>query len=317
MWSYVIRRIFYNIPVYLAVVLFVMLALRVNDPVTNYLGKNASEQEIETQRQSMGLDRPFYEQYFSFLGDLFTLSFDEESWGNKGVKVSTILSDAIVPSLSFTIPALIITSLISTCVGLFCASFRGRWPDRLVAITAVLGMSVSLLVYTILGQYFGAFWLTVETGWDLFAIGGYERSLQAWPYYCLLPIIITTTVALGYDARFYRAVMVEETNKNYITTARAKGASKTRVMFGHLLKNAMIPITTHIAATIPFLITGSLVIEQFFTIPGMGLTLIQAVQNNDFPIVQAFTAVLAGIYIITNILTDVVYAWLDPRIRLT
>lgn len=317
MWSYVIRRILYNIPVFLGVVLFVMLALRVNDPVMNHLGKNASQDEIESQREAMGLDRPFHVQYVDFLKELFTLSFDSESWDQKGQKVSEILASAVVPSLAIAIPALIITSLISTCIGLFCANFRGKWPDRLVAISAVLGMSISLLVYTILGQYFGAFRLGVETGVEIFAIEGYRPGLAAWPYYCLLPVIISSIVSLGYDARFYRAVMVEETHRDYITTARAKGASKTRVMFGHLLVNAMIPITTHIAATIPFLITGSLVIETFFNIPGMGMTLIQAVRTNDFPVVQAFTSVLAAVYILTNVLTDVVYAWLDPRIRLS
>ncbi|MCA9040239.1 MAG: ABC transporter permease [Planctomycetaceae bacterium] len=317
MWSYVIRRILYNIPVYLAVVLFVMLALRVNDPVVNYLGKNASQDQIENQKKIMGLDRPFHQQYFSFLKELVTFQFDSDSWDQKGVKVKKILVDSIIPSLSITIPSLIITTLISLCIGLFCANFRGRWPDRMVAISAVLGMSISLLVYTIFGQYFGAYKFMKATGWDLFAIEGYFGGPQNWVYYCLLPVIISSIVALGYDARFYRAVMVEETNRDYITTARAKGASRMRVMFGHLLKNAMIPITTHIAATIPFLITGSLVIEKFFNIPGMGRALITAVEINDFPVVQTFTAVLAAVYILTNILTDVVYAWLDPRIRLT
>ncbi|MEZ6045467.1 MAG: ABC transporter permease [Planctomycetaceae bacterium] len=317
MWSYVIRRLLYNIPVYLGVVLFVMLALRVNDPVVNYLGKNASEQEIKTQTASMGLDQPFIVQYFSFLKELVTFQSDSESWDQKSVKVSTILGNSIIPSIAITIPALCITTINSLCVGLFCANYRGRWPDRLVAISAVLGMSISLLVYTILGQYFGAFKLMKETGLEIFAIEGYYGGIKNWAHYCLLPVIISSIVALGYDARFYRAVMVEETNRDYITTARAKGASRMRVMFGHLLKNAMIPITTHIAATIPFLITGSLVIETFFNIPGMGRTLIDAVNANDFPVVQTFTAVLAAIYIVTNILTDVVYAWLDPRIRLT
>jgi peptide/nickel transport system permease protein len=130
-------------------------------------------------------------------------------------------------------------------------------------------------------------------------------------------VLISLIVSMGYDTRFYRAVMVEESEKDYITTARAKGVGKNRIMFVHMLKNAMIPIVTRISISLPFLITGSILLEQFFGIPGMGQTLILAVNSMDFPVIQAFTAVYAAFYIATNIATDILYAWVDPRIRLS
>jgi len=317
MWRYVVRRLLYNVPVYLGIILFVMAALRVNDPVYNYLGKNASDEDVANMRSEMGLDQDFYLQYFDFLKNVFTLNFDTESWANPGVEVGVMLKEAIIPSLSITVPALCITTVISVCIGLICSNFRGRWPDRVLAISAVLGMSISLLVYTILGQYFGAFKLSQMFGYQVFAIEGYEFGLGSWAYYCLLPVIISSIVALGYDARFYRAVMVEESSRDYITTATAKGASHGKIMFVHMLKNALIPIITRVVITIPFLITGSFLLERYFGIPGMGNQLLMAVESGDFPIVQSFTAVFAAIYILSNLLTDVLYALVDPRVRLS
>ncbi|MCA9299394.1 MAG: ABC transporter permease, partial [Phycisphaerales bacterium] len=138
-----------------------------------------------------------------------------------------------------------------------------------------------------------------------------------WVKYCMLPVMIGVIVSLGYDTRFYRAVMVEESNRDYMITALAKGASKRKIMFVHMLKNAMIPIVTRVMSTLPFLITGSILVEMFFNIPGMGKELITAITNNDFPVIQGLVAVLAAIFILTIILTDVVYALVDPRVRLS
>ncbi|MEZ6063796.1 MAG: ABC transporter permease [Planctomycetaceae bacterium] len=326
MWAYVFRRILYNIPVYLGIILLVMLALRVNDPVYQYLGKNASQEEIHDKRKAMGLDRPFIVQYALFVGRVVTLSFDEESWDYPGFEVGELLRDAVGPSLAITLPALVITTLLSISVAILSAWYRGRWPDRTLMVTAVFGMSISFLAYVILGQYFGAFELKRIMGREVFAIHGYDVNrdttvsdylFRVWPQYCLLPVLINVVVAMGYDTRFYRAVMVEETGRDYITTAVAKGVGRLRLMFVHMLKNAMIPIITRVVITLPFLITGSFLLETYFGIPGMGLRLILAVEHNDFPVIQAFTAIFAGIYIASNVLTDVLYALVDPRVRLS
>ena len=132
----------------------------------------------------------------------------------------------------------------------------------------------------------------------------------------LLPVLISVIVSMGYDTRFYRAVMVEETQADYITTARAKGAPQSKVMFVHMLRNAMIPIVTRVMITLPFLVTGSILLEEFFGIPGMGYVLLSAIRNNDFPVVEGFTAVFAGLFILSIIATDILYAVFDPRVRL-
>ncbi len=317
MWSYIARKLLYNIPVYLGIVLLLMYALRVNDPAQAFLGKNPSPQDLIDLRVKLGLDRHILVQYLALLRDIFTLDLSMESWANDGVTVKRLLRESIGPSLAITLPALMLTSTISICIALISAFFRGRRVDKALMVLAVIGMSISFLVYIIFGQYWGAYVLTRESGLGIFAIGGYETGLANWPYYCLLPVLISTFVAMGYDTRFYRAVMVEESGRDYITTATAKGASKRKVMFVHMLKNAMIPIITRIMTTLPFLIMGSLLLEVYFNIPGMGRVLYKAIQQQDFPVVQVFVAMFAGLFILSNILTDVLYALVDPRVRLS
>lgn len=326
MWAYLIRRLAWNIPVYLGILLLIMLVLRVRDPVFARLPKNATEQDKEDIRAELGLDRPFIVQYAGLLRQVVTFTFNEDSWSRPGQSVGEIMRRSIGPSLAITVPALVLTSCLSVAVSLVSAWFRGRPPDRILVFVSVLGMSVSFLVYIILGQYFAAYRLTEITGVNLFAIsfepevsgvGGTEFVTSVWPHYYLLPVLISVIVAMGYDTRFYRAVMVEESARDYIVTARAKGAPQWRIMFVHMLKNAMIPIITRVAITLPFLITGSFLLERYFGIPGMGNQLLLAVESLDFPIVQGFTAVFAALYIGTILLTDILYAVVDPRVRLS
>jgi peptide/nickel transport system permease protein len=320
MWAYVLRKLLYNIPVYLGIVLIVMLALRVNDPVWAFLGKTHgkadAEQRHAAMQHEMGLDRPFVVQYGAFLGNIATLNFSTRSWDRQTETVGEMLRHAIVPTLSLTIPELILTTAISICIGLIASYFRGGWADRTLMLLAVLGMSISYVVYIMLGQYFGAYKLNQALGTDLFAIQGYE-GLAHWPHYCLLPVLVGVIVGVGYDTRYYRAVMVEETGRDYIATAKAKGATKSKIMFVHMLKNAMIPIITRVMISLPFLIEGSILLEFYFNIPGMGKTMIEAISHKDFPTIQVFTAIFAGLFIVSNILTDVLYAIVDPRVRLS
>jgi len=316
MWAFILRKLLYNIPVYLGIILLMMAALRVSDPIWSFLGKHASQEQYDAFASKVGLDQPFILQFTRFIGQVARLDFHEESWDKPGVEVGSILKRAIIPSLSLTVPALILTSFISICVGLIASYMRGGTGDRMLVIIAVLGMSVSFLVYIIIGQYFGAYLVNHHLDKEIFAIEGYEPGLLNWPHYCLLPVLINVIVAMGYDTRFYRAVMVEECNRDYIITAQAKGASKRKILFVHMLKNAMIPIITRIMITLPFLLTGSILLEWYFNIPGMGRTLLSAINSKDFPVIQVFTAIFAALFIATNILTDVLYALVDPRVRL-
>ncbi len=326
MWTYILRRLAYNIPVYLSILLLVMLALRVRDPVFGRLPKNATKADIVEKRRELGIDRAFPVQFWVQLRQVATFTFDEESWDYPGQSVGEVLKRSIGPSLAITVPALFLTSLLSITVALISAWFRGRTLDKLLVFGAVLGMSISFLVYIIFGQYFGAYRLNEWLGHELFAIyynpeasnvGIAEFATSVWPKYYLLPVLISVIVAMGYDTRFYRAIMVEESSRDYIVTATAKGASRSRIMFVHMLKNALIPIITRVVITIPFLITGSFLLERYFGIPGMGNQLLMAVESGDFPIVQSFTAVFAAVYIASNLLTDILYALVDPRVRLS
>ncbi len=324
MWNYILRRTLYNIPVFLAIVLLVMAALRVSDPVAAQLSKNPTPQEIEAKRHEYGLDRPFLVQYGVFLKDLATFWNDDTRSYDQPLTVGEMIMHAIPPSVAVMLPTLVITSALAIVIGLVSAFNRGRLVDRTLMFVAVIGMSISVLVYIILGQYYGAYYPQTHLPYWPFRVS-VDSSAGVWFFfiprnwvaYCALPVIINVIVALGYDTRFYRAVMVEETHKDYIRTARAKGAGTMRVMFVHMLKNAMIPIITRIMISLPFIITGSILIEVFFGIPGMGLTLINAIKAKDFPVIQTFTALFAALFIASNILTDVLYALADPRVRLS
>lgn len=323
------------------------------EPIVADADETAANVEVVDDPWTFGLFvRSLWDnQYFAALKRIVTLNFDQRSWSIGSQGVGNIIASSIVPSMSVTLPVLILTTLISTSLGLFASFNRGKPLDRGVMFLAVLGMSISYLVYVIVGQYFGAQWPRLAFGIEIFSTFGYEPvlplwdrvqaglvdkgieepgffrtllawivavpgSLKHWPYHCLLPVIIGVIVAIGYDTRFYRAVMVEECNKDYIRTARAKGASNRRVMYRHMLRNALIPIITRVMISLPFIIMGSLLVEIYFGIPGMGKQLFDAITNKDFPVVESITAVLAAIFIVTIILTDVLYAIVDPRVTL-
>ncbi|MAY73293.1 MAG: peptide ABC transporter permease [Phycisphaerae bacterium] len=330
MWAYIFRKLLYNVPVYFGALLLVFLALRVQDPVYAYLGPEATGEEVERLRQDMGLDKPVVVQFGVYLSNVLTFDFDIPSWNQKGYTVGEILSRSWIPSLSITVPQIALSTVIGVLIALLSAYFRGRFIDRFLVIAAVIGMSISFLVFIVFGQFFLAA-LPQEEGWEFapFAVQGYEHWIgvggeegwflrpSVWAHYCLLPVLIGVVVSMGYDTRFYRAVMVEETGRDYITTATAKGATKPKIMFVHMLKNAMIPVVTRVMSTLPFVVVGSILLEMYFSIPGMGREIITAINARDFPVIQYFVAVFALIFIISVILTDVLYAVFDPRVRLS
>jgi len=315
MWQYVIRKLLYNIPVYLGILLVVMLALRVNNPIWARLGKHATQEAYKEEEKRLGLDEHFLVQYGKLL---WGFDLNRQSWDKPGRTVGKELSQAVWPSFFIALPALILTTLIALSTALLAAFRRGRALDRWLMAGAVVGMSISYVVYIILGQYFGAYRLNEWLDTQVFAIQGYDTKKSLWwVHFCFLPVLINTVLAVGYDARFYRAIIVEESTRDHVRTARAKGLRERRVWLKHVLRNAMISVVTHVMITLPFLIAGEILVEMYFNIPGMGRTLITAILGKDFPMVQGFTAVFAAVFIVTNILTDVLYAAVDPRVRLS
>ncbi len=318
MWTFLARRLLFNVPVFLGIILLLMAALRVNDPLPAMLGKHDRPEDYARLEHELGLDRPFLVQYAAFLGDVLTLDFEQRSYDMPGLACGEILRDALPPTLAITLPALVLGTLASLGVALVSARYRGRLVDRVLVLAAVTGTCVSSVVYVVVGQYF-AFRLDawLGPGRAPFAIEGYATDGPAWwVEYCLLPVLISVLVTMGYDTRLYRAVLVDEAGKDYVTTVLAKGATKRRVMCVHVLKNALIPVITHVMITLPFLITGSFLLETYFNIPGMGNHLIRALNAHDFPVIQMLGAVFAVVFLASNLLTDVAYALVDPRVRL-
>jgi len=213
------------------------------------------------------------------------------------------------PSLSLAIPSFIIGVIAAIIIAMICAFFRGTLIDKFTVIASVLGMSVTILAYIIAGQYFLAFKI------GIFPISGYTSGLAGIPY-LLLPMLIWIVSSLGSDVRFFRTVILDEVNQDYVRTAYAKGLSHRQVMFRHVLKNAMISIITALVIVVPYLYTGSLLLENFFGIPGLGNMTINAISASDFPVVRVMTFIGSMIYVVFNTLSDIFYAMVDPRIKL-
>ncbi len=311
MINYIIRQLLLGIPTIIGVTLVTFLLFNIfgGDPALQFLGKNATAEEVEAMRELYGFNKPLLAQYFDYLRQVITFDFGR-SFSTKE-PVTTMIAGGVIPSLSLTLPALLSTSLLAISVSLLAAFYRGQPIDRTLVIAAVFGMSISFLVYIVVGQYLLAF------RFPLFQIHGYHTGLiERWQY-LILPILIMVVVGLGYDTRYYRSVMVEETGKDYIVTAFAKGLSKPRVMFLHMLKNALVPIVTRMMISVPFLVTGSLLLESFFGIPGLGSMLLEALGSSDLPVIKAYTVLISVLFVLSNIATDVLYAVVDPRVRLS
>lgn len=218
--------------------------------------------------------------------------------------VTKVLSQGLLPTLSLSVPILSFGAILGVILGLLCAACQGGLWDRSVLAVSTLLMSINYVVWILMGQYLLGF------KWQIFPIWGYENA-----YYLFLPILIGIAGSLGPDVRFYRAAILDEVYKPYVRTAISKGVSPARILFVHVLRNALIPIVTYISLSIPYLFTGSLLLESFFGIPGLGSISINAINSADMSVVRAVVIFGALIYQCVNLLTDIAYGWLDPRVR--
>jgi len=223
-----------------------------------------------------------------------------------GQTVWQVLRRGVGPSLAVTVPILVGGTVLALGLGLLCAMWRAGGLDRTILLVSTLLMSVNYVVWVLLGQYVLAFRLR------LFPIWGFAD----WTY-VLLPVLIGVVGGLGRDIRFFRAVMLDEIYKPYVRTAWAKGLTGTQVMLRHVLRNSLSPIVTYVSLSIPFLFTGSLLLESFYGIPGLGCVSLNAMHSSDMAVVRAVVIIGALLYQVVNLLTDLCYAWLDPRVRLT
>lgn len=307
MLSYIVRRLLYMIPVLLGVALLVFLLFNTvgEDPVRVALGQHATMQSIVDLRAKWGLDQPLPLQFLGFLRQIVT--FDYGVSFNSGEKLSVMFAAGAPVTLLLVIPPFVFGLFLNVGIGLVVAYYRGSLLDRMATGLFIMAMSISYLVYIIFSQYLFAF----KLGW--YPIIGWEPGLEGVRYVAL-PWLIIMIVNLGPDVRLYRTLFLDETSADYVRTARAKGVGELRVLFAHVLKNALIPLVTYTMVAVPFLILEAFLIERFFGLPGIGDLMITAINNGDFPVLKGLTMVLALSYSGLVLLTDVVYTWVDPRI---
>ncbi len=311
---YSIRKFAYAAPMIIGVtfISFLLMVYFGPDKTYDLLSKNPTQEEIDQVRHELGYDKPFIVRYKDYLVEVFTFDFGHSE--STGEKVTDILKRTVPISIWVQLPGFILGHLSGVALGLLAAFHRGRLSDKLIMIFAVLGMSISFLIVLIGFQYifcssFGLNWFPVQ-GWSTETFGEYVK-------YVTIPTMATVFVALGYNTRFYRAVLVEEMSRDHVRTARAYGAGPFELMFKHVLKNAMIPIITRIIFSIPFLVIGgSLLIELFFSIPGIGYETLSAIVTGDLPLVKAVVSCATVLYVLMLVGVDVLYKVVDPRITL-
>jgi peptide/nickel transport system permease protein len=311
MMKFIARRALYTIPILFGVTLVMFLLFNVagGDPAAQAAGRYATAEQIQTMRHQMGLDKSLPLQYLDLLKQIFTLDFGR-SWSSKQ-PISTLLAAGIGPSLSVSVPAFIIALFINIPLGLLIAYRRNSFFDKATLVTCLAMISVSSVVYVLAGQYL----LSYKLGW--FPITGWDPDPIGRIQYVALPVIILVVLFLGGDLLFFRTVFLEEMHQDYVRTARSKGVPEGRILFKHVLRNALVSIVTLIALQVPFLIVGSLLIESYFGIPGVGGLVVQAIQEADFPVIKAMTILGAVLYIFFQLVSDVLCAMVDPKIRLS
>ncbi|WP_067515229.1 ABC transporter permease [Endozoicomonas ascidiicola] len=324
MFNYIIRRLCYAIPILIGVNLLTFtLFFIVNTPedmARAHLGdKYVTEQAVQHWIVDKGYDQPlFFNNAASGISTLTDTIFFNKSLklfafdfgaSDEGRNIRSDVANRMGPSLALALPSFIIGIWVNITVALLVLMFRGSKLDRFAVGFFVTLMSVSYLFYIIFGQYFMA------KAARLVPVSGFNDGIDGWRF-LILPILIGVISGIGAGARWYRSLFIEVSGQDFARTARAKGVSETGVLFHHILPNAMLPILTGVVVVIPTLFMGSLVMESFFSIPGLGSYLLDAIRAQDFAIVRAMVFLGSVLYIIGLILTDISYTWADPRVRL-
>ena len=311
MLSYILRRIAQMIPTLAGVILLVFLLFKYfgGDPAEILAGLQATPEQIASIRQQLGLDRPVAVQLWVFTKQIVTFDWGR-SWATNE-SIASIFATRLPATLTVMVPILLLEVLLAVVFGMAVAHVRGSLPDRLVMLLTTVALSVSFLVYVIVGQYLFAFRL----GW--FPVQGWSDSLWTnLAVYAPLPVLLAVLVSLAPQIRLYRSFFLDELGHDYVRTARAKGLGEGRVLFRHVLRNAMIPILTSVATQLPGIFIGSFLIEVFFSIPGLGREVYTAVGRSDYPVIQAATVYLAVLTMAINLGADVLYKVVDPRVVL-
>ena len=312
MLAYVVRRLVATVFVmtFVAFFVFSLLYLTPGDPAATIAGDLATADDIARIHRQLGLDDPFLVRFGHWAwgvlqGDLGTSIFTN-------LPVTTLIGQRVGPTVSLTVIALIITLSFAIPLGVIAASKVGSWIDRLVMVVAVLGFSVPSFVLAYIAILCFSVWL------DWLPVQGYASLSEGFvPFieHLILPSIVLGLIYGALIARITRAAMLEVLSQDYIRTAQAKGLTEGKVLVGHALRNAAIPIVTVIGSGIALLIGGVIVTETVFAIPGIGRLTVDAILRRDYPIIQGVTLVLSAVYVVINLLVDMSYTFFDPRVR--
>ena len=311
MTAYLIRRLWQMVPTLLGVVLLVFFLFKAfgGDPAEVLAGLNASPQTVAAIRTQLGLDQPWYVQLAIYLKGIVTFDWGR-SWATNE-SVAHLFATRLPATLTVMLPILIFDTLLALPVAMWVAYRRGSLGDRAIMIASTLALSVSFLVYIIVGQYVFGF----QLGW--FPVQGWSDSVVTnLTTYVPLPVMLALLVGLAPQTRLYRTFFLDELGHDYVRTARAKGMNEKTVLFRHVLRNAMVPILTNVGLALPGIFVGSFLIEVFFSIPGLGREVILAVNRNDYPVIQALTVYLAVLTMLINLAIDILYKVVDPRVVL-
>lgn len=312
MLSFILRRLLATIPVMLVVAVFVFLMLRLtpSDPAAIIAGDNANAEQVAAIRHQLGLDQPILTQFFIWMGKILTGDLGESFFFKK--TVAELIADRIQPTLSLAFFTILLAVLVAVPLGVLAAARQGTIIDRVVMGFSVLGFSVPVFVIGYLLIYVFAIhlnWLPVQ---------GYQRiQLGVWGWFqrLILPSITLAIIYVALIARMTRTSVLEVLSEDYIRTARAKGQIERKVLFRHALRNAAVPIVTVIGLGIALLIGGVVVTESVYTIPGLGRLTVDAVLARDYPVIQAVILLFSLVYVLINLVVDIIYTLLDPRIR--
>ncbi len=311
MLAYIVKRLWQMVPTLVGVVLLVFLLFHFfgSDPAIVLAGQNATQEQIAAIRQQLGLDQPAYVQFGIFLKQIVTFDWGR-SWATNEA-VSNLFKTRMPATLTVMVPILLLDTLIAIPIALGVAYVRGSLTDRTLMVVTTVALSISFLVYIIVGQYFFGF----QLGW--FPVQGWSDStLTNLTTFVPLPVLLAVMVGVSPQTRLYRSFFLDELGHDYVRTARAKGLTERTVLFKHVMRNAMIPILTNIGLNLPGIFVGSFLIEVFFSIPGLGREVLLAVNRSDYPVIQAATVYLAMLTMLINLGTDLMYKVVDPRVVL-
>ena len=311
MFAYLIRRLWQMIPTLLGVVLLVFFLFKKFgvDPAQTLASLNATPREIDEIRAQLGLNEPWWVQLGLFIKGIVTFDWGR-SWATSET-VAHLFATRLPATLTVMLPILVLDTLIAIPIALGVAYVRGSLTDRAIMIATTVALSISFLVYVIVGQYVFGF----QLGW--FPVQGWsDHTWTNLVTYAPLPVLLAVAVGLSPQTRLYRSFFLDELGHDYVRTARAKGLTEPAVLFRHVLRNALIPILTNVGLALPGVLIGSFLLEQYFSIPGIGREVLLAVNRGDYPVIQAVTIYVAMLTMLANLAVDLSYRAVDPRVML-